>query len=63
MNKWELKRKFTLDYIKAMIEYAEKANPDKESEEYKEALWYWVQNEYEDYKAEWEQVNGKVEDV
>ena len=24
MNKWELKRKFTLDYIKAMIEYAEK---------------------------------------
>lgn len=63
MNKWELKRKFTLDYIKAMIEYAEKAYPDKESEEYKEALWYWVQNEYEDYKAEWEQVNGKVEDV
>ncbi|MBO7691334.1 MAG: hypothetical protein J6T10_01710 [Methanobrevibacter sp.] len=63
MNKWELKRKFTLDYIKAMIEYAEKANSDKESEEYKEALWYWVQNEYEDYKAEWEQVNGKVEDV
>ena len=63
MNKWELKRKFTLDYIKAMIDYAEKVNPDKESEEYKEALWYWVQNEYEDYKAEWEQVNGKVEDV
>lgn len=63
MNKWELKRKFTLDYIKAMIEYAEKVNSNKESEEYKEALFYWVQNEYEHYKTEWEQENGKLEDV
>ena len=63
MNKWELKRKFTLDYIKAMIEFAEKTNSDHESEEYKDALWYWVQNEYEDYKADWEQMNGKVEDI
>ena len=63
MNKWELKLKFTLDYIKAMIEYAEKVNSNKESEEYKEALFYWVQNEYENYKTEWEQENGKLEDV
>ena len=50
MNSWELKRKFTLDYINAMTAYAESINPDHESEDYKLALWNWVQEEYDEYK-------------
>lgn len=62
MNQWELKRKFTLDYINAMTAYAESINPDHESEDYKLALWDWVQEEYDDYKENWEKANGKLEE-
>ena len=62
MNQWELKRKFTLDYINAMTAYAESINPDHESEDYKLALWNWVQEEYDEYKENWEKANGKLEE-
>lgn len=62
MNRWELKRKFTLDYINAMTAYAESINPDHESEDYKLALWNWVQEEYDEYKENWEKANGKLEE-
>ena len=62
MNSWELKRKFTLDYINAMTAYAESINPDHESEDYKLALWDWVQDEYDEYKENWEKANGKLEE-
>ena len=62
MNQWELKRKFTLDYINAMTAYAESINPDHESEDYKLALWNWVQDEYDEYKENWEKANGKLEE-
>ena len=62
MNQWELKRKFTLDYINAMTAYAESINPDHESEDYKLALWDWVQDEYDEYKENWEKANGKLEE-
>jgi hypothetical protein len=62
MNSWELKRKFTLDYINAMTAYAESINPDHESEDYKLALWNWVQEEYDEYKENWEKANGKLEE-
>ena len=62
MNQWELKRKFTLDYINAMTAYAESINPDHESEDYKLALWNWVQAEYDEYKENWEKANGKLEE-
>jgi hypothetical protein len=62
MNSWELKRKFTLDYINAMTAYAESINPDHESEDYRLALWNWVQEEYDEYKENWEKANGKLEE-
>lgn len=62
MNSWELKRKFTLDYINAMTAYAESINPDHESEDYKLALWNWVQEKYDEYKENWEKANGKLEE-
>lgn len=62
MNSWELKRKFTLDYINAMTAYAESINPDHESEDYRLALWNWVQDEYDEYKENWEKANGKLEE-
>ena len=62
MNQWELKRKFTLDYINAMTSYAESINPDHESEDYKLALWNWVQEKYDEYKENWEKANGKLEE-
>ena len=62
MNQWELKRKFTLDYINAMTAYAESINPDHESEDYRLALWNWVQEEYDEYKENWEKANGKLEE-
>lgn len=62
MNKYELKRKFTLDYITAMTVYAESINPDHESEDYKLALWNWVQDEFDKYKENWEKANGKLEE-
>ncbi len=62
MNQWELKRKFDLDFIKAMIEYGESKNKDHESEEYKKAMWDWVHFEYDSFKKSWEDKNGKLED-
>ena len=45
-----------------MIAYAESINPDHESEDYKLALWNWVQEEYDKYKENWEKANGKLEE-
>lgn len=62
MNKWSKRRKFTFDMISAMIKYAESINPDKESEEYKEALFYWATDLSDDYKKYWELEHGSLEE-
>ena len=54
MNYWERRRKYALDAISAMVSYANSINPDKESQEYKEALLYWADNLSDKYKEDWE---------
>lgn len=63
MNQWELKRKFNLDFINAMVKFGESKNKNHESEEYKKAIWDWVHLEYENFKKSWEKQNGKLEDI
>lgn len=58
-----MKRKFTLDSISAMIDYAEKINPNRESNEYQSALSAWMEYEYDNFKKNWEIEYGKLEDT
>ena len=63
MNKYQKQRKFTLDSISAMIDYAESINKDRESIEYQSALSSWMENNFDLFKETWEQENGKLEDT
>lgn len=62
MNQWELKRKYTLDSVSAMIDYAESISEDHESKSFQDALWDWVKNHEQEFKDNWEKEFGKLED-
>lgn len=62
MNKWEKRRKFRFDIIKAMIDYAKAIDPNENSEDYKDALFYWATELSDDYKIKWELENGSLEE-
>lgn len=62
MNKWEKRRKFSLDSINAMVTYAKSINSDTESDEYKDALFYWATDLSNSYQKEWELENGSLEE-
>lgn len=62
MNIWEKRRKYTLDMINAMIEYGKSINSDTDSEEYKEALFYFASDLSDDFKKCWEKDNGSLEE-
>ena len=62
MTKWELERKFQLDFIDEMIRYGETKNKNHESDEFKKAIWDWVQNDFDRYRQDWEERNEKLEE-
>ena len=62
MNNYEKRRIYQFAEIKAMIEYAESVNPNRDSNEYQQALWDWVQLYVDDFRKNWEAENGKLED-
>lgn len=62
MNKYEKRRIYQLAEIKAMIDYAESVNPNRDSFEYQQALWDWVEIYLDDFRKNWETENGKLED-
>lgn len=62
MTKWELERKFQFDFIDEMIRYGESKNKNHDSDEFKKAMWDWVQNEFDRYRRDWEEKNEKLEE-
>lgn len=63
MNKYEKRRIYQFAEIQAMIEYAESVNPNRDSVEYQQALWDWVNLYLDDFRKNWEAENGKLEDI
>lgn len=60
MNLWEKKHKYTMDSVSAMIAYAESINPDHDSSEFAEALYYWAKNLSDDYERQWQKDNADL---
>lgn len=61
MNKWEKQRKYTLDMIDAMIKYAQGISSDPNSKAYEYALMYFATEMSDDYKKNWEKINGQLD--
>lgn len=59
MNKYEMRRKFQLDWINAMVQHGSNF---PEGEERNNAMWFWAEENYENFKISWEAINGKLED-
>lgn len=53
MSPWEKQHKHTLDSVSAMVAYADSVNPDHESQEFANALKYWIDNIADDFNKQW----------
>jgi len=53
MSPWEKQHKHALDSVSAMVAYADSVNPDHESQEFANALKYWIDNIADDFNRQW----------
>lgn len=57
MNRWEREQKYRLEFVDEMVRYAEKINPDHDSEEFAAALSAWVKDYGIAFDKDWHNKN------
>lgn len=66
MNKWDEQSLYISDMINAMMKYALSVNQDKDSNEFKNALFEWATYSANDFKKQWKlnnilpEINGSL---
>jgi hypothetical protein len=53
VNCWEKDYRYAVDFVSAMLDYAESVNPDHDSKEFSAALEQWISEKSEKFERNW----------